>query len=56
MPYVVLELTLGLELSKNDAYSVTFRIASSTVREIVKEIRYYYLLHRFRNLRASLAT
>jgi hypothetical protein len=34
---------------------VTFRIASSVVREIVKEIRHYYLLHRVRNLRASLA-
>ena len=55
MPYVVLELTLGLEFSKNVAYSVTFRIASSIVREIVKEIRHYYLLHRVRNLRASLA-
>ena len=46
---------MGFEFSKNVAYSVTFRIASSTVREIVKEIRYYYLLHRIRNLRASLA-
>jgi hypothetical protein len=52
---VVLELTLGLEFSKNVAYSVTFRIASSIVREIVKEIRLYYLLHRVRNLRANLA-
>ena len=43
MPYVVLELTLGLEFSKNVAYSVTFRIASSIVREIVKEIRHYYI-------------
>ena len=46
---------MGLEFSKNVAYSVTFRIASSIVREIVKEIRHYYLLHRVRNLRASLA-
>ena len=45
---------MGLEFSKNVAYSVTFRIASSIVREIVKEIRHYYLLHRARNLRASL--
>ena len=49
-----LELALGLEFSKNVAHSVTFRIASSIVREIVKEIRHYYLLHRARNLRASL--
>jgi hypothetical protein len=55
MPYVVLELTLGLEFSKKITYSVTFRIASSIEREIVKEIRHYYLLHRVRNLRASLA-
>jgi hypothetical protein len=47
---------MGLEFSKNVAYSVTFRIASSIVREIVKEIRLYYLLHRVRNLRASLPT
>ena len=45
---------MGLEFSKNVAYSVTFRIASSIVREIVKEIRHYYLLHRGSNLRASL--
>jgi hypothetical protein len=51
--WVVLEPTLGLEFSKNVTYLVTFRIASSIVREIVKEIRHYYLLHRFRNLRAS---
>jgi hypothetical protein len=55
MPYIVLELTLGLKFSKNVAYSVTFRIAFSIVREIVKEIRYYYLIHRVRNLRASSA-
>ena len=53
MPSVVLEPTLGLEFSKNVAYSVTFRIASSILREIVKEIRNYYLLHRVRNLRAN---
>ena len=46
---------MDFEFSKNVAYLVTFRIASSIVREIVKEIRYYYLLHRIRNLRASLA-
>ena len=44
---------MGLEFSKNVAYSVTFRIASSIVREIVKEIRHYYLPLRVRNLRAS---
>jgi hypothetical protein len=55
MPYVVLEPILGLEFNKNVTYSVTFRIASSIVREIVKEIRHYYLLNRVRNLRASLA-
>ena len=53
MPYVVLEPTLSLEFSKNVAYSVTFRIASSILREIVKEIRHYYLLYR--NVRANLA-
>jgi hypothetical protein len=46
---------MGLELSKNVVYSVTFRIAFSIVRETVKEIRHYYLLHRVRNVRASLA-
>ena len=50
---------MGFEFRKNVAIqnwnSVTFRIASSTEREIVKEIRHYYLLHRVRNLRASLA-
>ena len=46
---------MGLEFSKNVAYSATFIIASSIVREIVKEIRHYYLLHRVRDLRASLA-
>jgi hypothetical protein len=46
---------MGLEFSKNVAYPVTFRIASSIVREIVKEIRLYYLLHRVRDLRVSLA-
>ena len=45
---------MGLEFSKNVVYSVTFRIASSIVREIVKEIRHYCL--PLRNLRASLAT
>jgi hypothetical protein len=55
MPHMVLESTLGLEFSKNVAYSVTFRIASNIVREIVKEIRHYYLLHRVRNLRECLA-
>jgi hypothetical protein len=54
IPQVVLEPNLGLEFSKNVAYSVTFRIAFIIVREIVKEIRHYYLLHRVRNLRASL--
>ena len=44
-----------MESRKNVAYSVTFRIASGIVREIVKEIRHYYLLHRVRNLGASLA-
>ena len=44
---------MHFEFSKNVAYSVTFRFASSIVREIVKEIRHYYLLHRVRNLRAS---
>ena len=44
---------MGFEFSKNVAYLVTFRIASSIVRELVKEIRYYYLLLRVRNLRAS---
>ena len=44
-----------MEFSKNVAYSVAFRIAFSVVREIVKEIRLFYLLHRVRNLRASLA-
>ena len=39
---------MGLEFSKNVAYSVTFRIASSIVKEIVKEIRLYDLLHRVR--------
>jgi hypothetical protein len=29
------------------------RIASSIIKEIVEEIRHYYLLHRVRNLRAS---
>jgi hypothetical protein len=43
---------MGFEFNKNVAYSVTFRFASSIVREIVKEIRHYYLLHRVRNLRA----
>jgi hypothetical protein len=38
---------------ENAAYSVTFRLTSSIVREIVKEIRHYSLLHRVRNLRAS---
>ena len=46
---------MGFEFNKNVAYSVTLRIASSIVREIVKEIRHYYLLHRVRNIRASLA-
>jgi hypothetical protein len=46
---------MGFEFGKNVAFSVTFRIASSIVREIVKEIRHYYLLSRVRNLRASLA-
>jgi hypothetical protein len=46
---------MGFELRKNVTYSVTFRIASSIVREIVKEIRYYDLLHRVRNLWTSLA-
>ena len=46
---------MGFEFRKNVAYSMTFRIASSIIREIVKEIRHYYLLHRVRNLRASLA-
>ena len=46
---------MGLEFSKNVAYSVTFKITSSIERETVKEIRHYYLLHRVRNLRASLA-
>jgi hypothetical protein len=55
MPQVVLEPILGLEFSKNVAYSVTFRIASSIVRERMKEIRLYYLLHRVRKIRASLA-
>ena len=54
-PRKVLESIMGLEFSKNVAYSVTFKIASSIVREIVKEIKLYYLLHRVRNLRASLA-
>ena len=44
---------MGFEFSKNVAYSVTFRIASRIVREIVKEIRHYYLLRRVRNLRAN---
>ena len=44
---------MDFEFSKNVAYSVTFRIASSIVREIVKEIRHYYLLHRVRNLRTN---
>jgi hypothetical protein len=35
---------MGFEFSKNIAYSVIFRFASSIVREIVKEIRHYYLL------------
>ena len=46
---------MGLEFNKKVAYSVTFRIASSIVREIVKEISHYYLLPGVRNLRASLA-
>ena len=46
---------MGFEFGKNVAFSVTFRISSSIVREIVKEIRHYYLLPRVRNLRASLA-
>ena len=50
------EPTLGFEFGKNVAYSVTLRIASSIIREIVKEIRLYYLLHKVRNLRVSLAT
>ena len=45
---------MGFEFSKHATYSVTFRFASNIVREIVKEIRNYYLLHRVRNLRASL--
>ena len=44
---------MGLEFSKNVAYSVTFRFVSSIVREIVKEIRHYYLLHSVRNLWAN---
>jgi hypothetical protein len=44
---------MGFEFSKNVAYSVTFRFASSIVREIVKEIRHYHLPLRVRNLRAS---
>ena len=44
---------MGLEFNKKVAYSVTFRIAFSIVREIVKEIRHYYLLHRVRNLRTN---
>jgi hypothetical protein len=39
---------MGLEFSKNVVYSVTFKIVSSIVRETVKEIRHYYLLHRVR--------
>jgi hypothetical protein len=44
---------MGFEISKNAAYSVTFKFALSIVSEIVKEIGHYYLLHRVRNLRAS---
>jgi hypothetical protein len=54
MPKVIFDpMTMGFEFSKNVAYSVTFRIASSIVREKVKEIRHYHLLHRVRNLRAN---
>ena len=41
------------EFTKDAAYSVTFRFTSSTVREIMKEIRHYYLFHRVRILRAN---
>jgi hypothetical protein len=49
----VLEPTMGFEFSKNIVYSGTFRIVSSIVREMVKDMRHYYLLLRVRNLRAS---
>jgi hypothetical protein len=40
----MLETIPGLEFSKNVAYSVKFRIASSIVREIVKEIITIYYI------------
>jgi hypothetical protein len=46
---------MGFEFRKNVTYSMTLRIASSIIREIVKEISHYYLLHRVRHLRANLA-
>ena len=56
MPKVIFDpMTMGFEFSKNAAYSVTFKFALSIVSEIVKEIGHYYLLHRVRNLRVSLA-